>query len=406
MFGEYNNKQSAMSYCETPERRNYYSTHDRYFLSRALKASDSTTNSSEFCTPPTYSDELKVLCPSGWKFVGTGTSGCRTNKVHAICEKTAWKSDTASKARCCLSDKNDPDCEPGFCIAKQQENKCKQALESHCRTQFGTGKPDNSACWRWAKEHWPLGIDEYCRRIGDSGIGIENDSQCREYANDKQSHGKLDNTMGDYCNSELGRNKKVCSCFAKSVDLSDTAKKLTELGAPVACWSETCLTDGYKLKDQTSRMKNCGSFCAQVLEIEDIDVDGDFVAQAICDGQTNDRSRQAAEQVDKNVTELNDPIVIADGELGQTGINTTTIVIVAVASLLALFAIFGVVLTLLYEDEPQDQMFVPVNNFPPQFAPAQSVRNVAPETISSQLQKLSPTGEPFSVAQPQVITVR
>lgn len=348
---------------------------------------------------------VSELCPAGWTYVDKTGQGCNAADKTALCRKSSWLKDTPKgKAQCCLSDANDPECPPGFCKDKQKGQKCVDALKEYCKTQFRLGQSDNEKCWQWAKANWTDGIDVFCRDVGrGNGWGIEGNRQCKEYAEDTASSGKLDNAVTAYCNSTLGRGKELCSCFPKAVGLTGNSKELNDLGANLACWSEDCISSlAYKTKDTRDRMKNCGAFCGSVTSIEDVVVGKDLTVTQECGTE----AEKQAETLDKQDEAAAAASSSSSSSSSGRGVSNIGLILAIGVGLLLLFALIigGIVLATSDGDNEDAQIMAPIivgSTRPTLPIGSASVAQLAPALVQSQMQPGSAQFPPFQKAQPQ-----
>ena len=346
-----------MSSCGGQPNTAFYNTKNYAFGDVTEHKTTPTTNGNNarcwgpgFFVSPTNSD-----CPSGWAFASQTSSGCSAGRRRPLCRYNNYPTDTRTKARCCLGahrvgnmsstgsfPASQRPCPPGHCTNSQDSADCKTAIENYCRTQFDIGSPDNALCWRYAKAKWVDGIDKFCRDSGaGNGSAIENDKNCREYAETDESHENLDDAMQAYCSSPLGRGKRLCSCYRQAVNLSEAATRLTDLGAPIACWSDACLTGGgYKNTGTIARMKNCGSFCGVAQDLKNLNIRGNLEVQTVCDGQTVAKAQDVAEDLEqKRNTSGNVTIVATDAESGLSSTSQTLLIIAAVLIVLVVISL-------------------------------------------------------------------
>ncbi len=242
-------------------------------------------------------------CPEGWDFEGeekNGENGCTPGWRIPTCRKSTF---TKSKVECCLNETANVNCEPQYCLSKQNEPPCRRALQDHCRANFQKDGVMSTECWEWATggngvtatgerapPNWPEGVDEYCSQ--NNGALIATDANCNAWARDTRSYGLLDKAVKNYCNlsplSQINaaKGETICNCFKKFLPQDDVV--ITALGNNVqpVCWWRPCTEQGYKTSDDVSRLKTCGNFCTTILQNVDLTTrQGDInVNQSCSDG--------------------------------------------------------------------------------------------------------------------------
>jgi|SRR6056297_632058 len=362
-----------MSSCGYPETAFYSTRYYRFGDWSEFKTTPTTNGNQARCGGPGFDDGT---CPANWEFVRRTSQGCNDSTRHrAMCRFTGYPTDDKTLARCCLGEhkvgklndkgvfpSNAKPCPPDYCDSKQSSSKCEKVLQNYCAEQFAAGRTDNKECWRWAKENWPEGIDNFCRDVGSGkGWGIENNAQCKEFVDDKRSSGKMDNSVTAYCQSDLGKRKEICSCFPEAANLSSKAKSEAEkLGAPLSCWSDECRNKGYITKTERDRMKNCGDFCGQVVEAKgDIDIAGSFIAEQAC--ADSEAAAQTAEQLEEVSSEP-----AGNGDQGSaSGVGTGLLIAIGSAIVLAVVFFSYLIYLALGSDEEEVYESPPLSQFSP-----------------------------------------